>query len=518
MRPGRPMVLIIVDGWGIAAPWGGNATSVAKSPIINELWRTAPKSILGAAEGSVGLPVGERGNSEVGHLNIGCGQIVHQDLPSISATIKDGSFYDNERLKSAFDYVKKNKSQIHLMGLLSDGGVHSHISHLFALLEMAKREGVSDVFIHIFTDGRDTAPAEALRYLGLLERKIQEVGVGVIASVSGRYYAMDRENRWERVEPVYRVLTEGTGQESLSPAAAISDAYRKGQSDEFIVATAIRDKDQVKHFIKDNDAIIFFNYRADRARELTQALVRPDFRNFRRGTVRNDLYFVAFTSYQEGLPVEVAFSPRLVSQPLAKVFSDLGWRQLHIAETAKYPHVTYFFNGGVEAPFGREDRIMIESPKVATYEQKPEMSAPKLTDEIIKKLKKYDFIVVNFANLDMVGHSGNIRATTQAVEVVDGCLGRIKKEIIRIHGSLIVTADHGNAEQMINNATGGPDTEHTTNPVPFFFVNTYKPITLRSSGILSDIAPTILDYLSIPIPPEMTGKSLLINQNVEGQI
>lgn len=510
MISGRPMVLVVVDGWGIAPPWGGNALAVAKSPNINELWRTVPKSVLGAAEQSVGLPRHERGNSEVGHLNIGCGQIVHQDLPSISLTIEDGTFFENQTLKGAFQHVRENNSQIHLMGLLGDGGIHSHISHLFALLDMAQKENVQDVVIHLFTDGRDTPPTEAMKYVGMLERKMREVGRGTIATVSGRYWAMDRENHWERIEPVYRMMTEGVGQESLSVMSAISEAYRKGESDEFIKPVIIRGADQTKKFIKDNDAIIFYNYRGDRAREITHALVDPNFRGFHRPVVRKGLHYVTFTSYQENLPVEVAFSPKKVNSPLAKVLSDNNWKQLHIAETAKYPHVTYFFNGGLEAPFPGEDRVMVPSPKVETYEQKPDMSAFKLTDEVVKRLKKYDFIVVNYANLDMVGHSGNIRATAKAVEVVDVCLGRLRKEMAKLKGTLIITADHGNAEQMIDSVTGGPDTEHTCNPVPFFFINPSTAVNLRSSGILSDIAPTILDFYNIPQPEEMTGRSILI--------
>lgn len=511
MEIGKPMVLVVVDGWGIAAPWGGNATAVAKTPFINEMWRTMPKAILGAAEQAVGLPPHERGNSEVGHLNIGCGQIVHQDLPSISTTIEDGSFFKNQTLKKAFEYVKEHNSQIHFMGLLGDGGVHSHISHLFALMDMAKKEGVDRVILQLFTDGRDTPPTEAMKYIGMVERKIREVGFGQIASIGGRYYGMDRENHWERIEPAYRVLTEGVGPtESLSAMSAVSEAYRKGQSDEFIMPTAIRGKNQEKLFIKDNDAIIFFNYRGDRAREITQALVKPEFDAFKRVVVRKNLFYVTFTSYQEGLPVEVAFSPKKVTSPLAKVLSDEGWRQLHIAETAKYPHVTYFFNGGLEKPFKGEDRVLIDSPKIPTYEQKPEMSAFKITDEVINRLNKYDFILINFANCDMVGHSGNIRATAKAVEAVDSCLSKIKKEVEKIKGSLIITADHGNCEQMINNITGGPDTEHTCNPVPFFFFSPARAVNLRTTGILSDIAPTILEFYDIEIPEDMMGKSLLI--------
>ncbi len=510
MVTGKPLVLVVVDGWGIAAPWGGNATTVAKTPFINELWRTVPKTILGAAEQAVGLPPHERGNSEVGHLSIGCGQIVHQDLPSITSVIEDGSFFENQTLKNAFNHVKKNNSQIHFMGLLGDGGVHSHISHLFALMDMAKKEGVEKVILQLFTDGRDTPPTDALKFVSMIEKKIREVGFGHIGSLGGRYYGMDRENHWERISPAYRALTEGVGQEALSAMSAVSEAYRAGQSDEFMIPTVIRSKEQEKFFIRDNDAVIFFNYRGDRAREITQSLIKADFNGFSRIVVRKNLYYVTFTSYQEGLPVEVAFSPKKVTSPLAKVFSDEGWRQLHIAETAKYPHVTYFFNGGRENPFKGEDRVMIDSPKVATYEQKPEMSAVKLTDEIIKKLGKYEFIVINYANTDMVGHSGNIRATAKAIEVVDKCLSRLKKEIDKNKGSLIITSDHGNCEQMINNITGNPDTEHTINPVPLFFYSPLRAINLRPSGRLSDIAPTILDYFDIDIPEDMTGTSLLI--------
>ncbi len=508
----KPFVLIVLDGWGVAPPWDGNAISAAKTPAINMLWKTAPRAILGASEQAVGLPIGEHGNSEVGHLNIGCGQVVHQDLPSITAYIKDGSFFQNETLKRACDYAKKNNSYLHLVGLVSGGGTHSHIDHLFALLDLAKQEGLygDRVVLHVFTDGRDTPPMEALHYIGMLEKKIRETGVGVIANVMGRFYPMDRENHWERVESAYRAMTEGVGLETLNPMGAVSAAYRKGQTDEFITPTIIRSKDQTKYFIKDNDSIIFFNYRSDRARQLTQAIIDPHFKEFQRVVVRKNLFFVAFTSYQEGLPVQIAFSPKKVGYPIARVFSEKGWRQLHVAETAKYPHVTYFFNGGEEQPFSGEDRILVASPDVDTYDKAPEMSAYRLTDQIISVLDRYDFIIVNYANLDLVGHSGNFKATVKAVEAVDRCLGKLITAVKKRHGYTVLTGDHGNAEQMVDPVSGDIYTEHSTNPVPFFFVTDESKVEIKQNGKLADIAPTILDYLNISIPSEMTGQSLLI--------
>jgi 2,3-bisphosphoglycerate-independent phosphoglycerate mutase len=507
----NPFVLLIVDGWGVASAWGGNAVLVAKTPIMNYLWQKSPRALLGASEQSVGLPKEERGNSEVGHLNIGSGRVVHQDLPSITANIEDGSFFRNPVILKTFNAVKERNSQLHLIGLASNGGIHSHINHLFALLEMAKKEDVKEVIIHIITDGRDTAPTEALRFIGMVEAKIKEIGCGIIGSVAGRFYAMDRENKWERIETFYRLLTEGVGRDSLSATAAISDAYRNGQSDEFVMPTVIRDNSQTIKMIKDNDGIIFFNFRGDRAREITEAIIKPDFNKFNRAVVRKNLLFTTFTSYQEGLPVQVAFSPEKVHNPLASVLSIAGLEQLHMAETAKYPHVTHFFNGGIEEPFPGEERIMIPSPNVNTYDRKPEMSANEVTNTLISKLNKFPFSVVNLANLDMVGHTGNIRATVKAVESVDFCLGRIIQAVKQANGSLVITADHGNAEQMINPETGDVDTEHTTNPVPFFFMSwTGQNAKIKPSGILADIAPTILDFMGRPIPEEMSGKSLII--------
>lgn len=506
----RPFVLVIMDGWGVTSPWGGNATSIARTPNISYFWQKAPRAILGAAGESVGLPHGERGNSEVGHLNIGSGQVVHQDLKSISATIEDGSFFNNPVLKGAMQAVKQRNSQLHLLGLVSDGGIHSHINHLFAVMDMAKQEGVTNVVIHIITDGRDTMPMEALRFVEAVENKIKDVPGAVIGSIMGRFFAMDRDHRWDRVERAYRVLTEGMGQEGVSPRAAVSDSYRQGQSDEFIVPCAVRLSDQTKRFIKDDDVIIFNNFRGDRAREITQALVQPDFKGFHRSVRRKNIKFITFTSYQEGMPVEVAFPPKEVITPLAKVLADAGWKQLHIAETEKYPHVTYFFNGGKEEAFPKEDRIMIPSPKVRTYDQKPEMSAQAVTKELLKKMGGYDFIVVNFANPDMVGHTGVMRAAVKAVETVDKYVGFIWQEVKKRKGCMAVTADHGNVEQMVNPATGMPDTEHTTNPVPFFFLEPTGQVQINRTGILADIAPTILDFYGLPIPGEMTGKSLVV--------
>lgn len=507
-----PFVLAIMDGWGVASPWGGNATTLAKTPTISRFWQTAPRAILGAAEESVGLPKGERGNSEVGHLNIGCGRIVHQDLSSISASIDDGSFFQNEILVNACKTVQKREATLHLIGLLSDGGVHSHISHLFALLDMAQKQGVKKVLIHIFTDGRDSAPMQALSYIERLEAKLKKLKFIRIATVAGRYFGMDREQKWDRTEKVYRLLTEGIGEQAKSTSAAITQSYRVSKSDEFITPTVIRGEDQMTEFIKDNDVIILFNFRADRARQITDALINPNFKAFDRVVVRKNLLLVTFTSYQEGLPVEVAFSPEAIVNSLAEVLSQEGKKQFHIAETAKYPHVTYFFNGGKEKAFPGEDRVMIPSPKVATYDQRPEMSAREVTDKIIARLSDHEFHVVNFANCDMVGHTGLIKAAVKAVQCVDQCIGRLWKEVMVSGGDMIVTADHGNIEQMVNPATGQPDTEHTTNPVPFFFLTSKSQLRIKKMGILADTAPTILDWLGLTIPKEMDGESLIVKE------
>ena len=516
MVPSSKVILIILDGWGYAPLWGGNAVELAQTPNMDSYWRRYPHTILKAAEEAVGLPHHEPGNSEVGHLNLGSGQIVRQNLPGITQTIEDGSFFQNPILLGAINHAKKNKSNLHLMGLVSDGGVHSHIDHLFALLDLIKKENFDRVFIHVFTDGRDTDPMKSLSYLATLEAKIKNLGLGKIESVSGRYYAMDRDNRWGKIQPVYELLTLGIGPRSETPEKAISQCYREGKYDEFITPTAIVSPNEEFVPLKNNDALIFFNFRADRTRELTWALVKKNFSGFRRQVFLTNLYFATFAfheEYEEALPVKVVFRHAGIFNPLAKVIADHSLKQFHLAETEKYAHVTYFFNGGREEPFPGEERLLIPSPKVATYDLKPEMSAPEITRELTSRLPNYDFIVVNFANPDMVGHTGNLKATIKACEVVDLCLGKVVKEALANKFVVVITADHGNAEQMLNANTGEPDTGHTINPVPLVIVandpNFQNP--LRSSGDfrLSDVAPTILKIMNLPAPQEMIGKSLI---------
>ena len=514
----QKVILIILDGWGYAPAWGGNAVEMAMTPSMDSLWRKYPHTILKAAEEAVGLPRHEPGNSEVGHLNLGCGQIVRQNLPGITKTIDDGFFFKNQVLLDAVKHAKDNQSNLHLMGLVSDGGIHSHINHLFALLDLIKKQNFDRVFIHMFTDGRDTEPMKALSYLSLLEEKIHQVGLGRIESVSGRYFAMDRDNRWERVGEAYNLMVSGVGPKAESAQKAISESYRQGKYDEFVTPTIIDSSENPFVPVNNNDAIIFFNFRADRAKELTWAFVQKKFSGFGRRKVLKNLYFATFAfheEYEERLPVQVVFRPDDSLTPLAKVISEHSLKQFHLAETEKYAHVTYFFNGGHEQPFPKESRKLIPSPKVATYDLKPEMSAPAVTDELIFQIHNYDFVVANFANPDMVGHSGNIKATIKACEVVDTCLGRVVKEALKDQFTILVTADHGNAEQMINANTGEPDTEHTINPVPFIVVSEdsrfQNPLRAADSQdlSLSDVAPTILKIMNLEAPKEMSGKSLI---------
>lgn len=512
------VMLLILDGWGNAPAWGGNAVEEAETPNIDNYWRKYPHEILKAAEEAVGLPHHEPGNSEVGHLNLGCGQVVRQNLPGITMEIEKSHFSQNPVLLAAIDHVKSNSTNLHLIGLVSDGGIHSHISHLFALMNLLKKHEVNNVYIHMITDGRDTDPMKALSYLSLLEDKIQSIGLGKVESVMGRYYGMDRDNRWDRIQKSYDCLVNGVGPKAETAENAISAAYRQGQYDEFILPTLISKENQPFVPIKDNDGVIFFNFRADRTKELTWAFVQEKFRGFSRKKFLRNLFFATFAfheEYEEKLPVQVIFKPPTIQNPIAKVLADKGLRQFHIAETEKYAHVTYFFNGGREEPFPAESRQLVPSPKVATYDLKPEMSALHVTEEVLAKFRNYDFIVANFANADMVGHTGNLRAAIRACETVDTCLGRIVPDALKEQYVIIVTADHGNAEQMINPNTGEPHTEHTINPVPFIIIsenpNFQNP--LRSNGqhglILSDVAPTILRIMSLEKPAEMTGESLM---------
>lgn len=509
-RP-KPLVLAVIDGWGIGPPWGGNALGLAKTTFFNQVSKTYPRSVLQASGAAVGLPAHERGNSEVGHLTLGAGQVVHEAMPAITSAIADGSFKTNPVLVKAFTRAKETGKAVHIMGLATDGGIHSHIDHLYALLDMAKELQSTNVCIHAISDGRDTGPFDAQEYLAHINTKLQELGFGRICTVAGRYYSMDRDHRWERIEKSYRAITEGVGPTAHSAEAAVAAAYREGFSDEFIVPTVVQGENNSYVPLSDGDSFIFFNFRGDRAREITQALVKPDFDGFTRKKIVKDLYFVGFTYYQEGLPMEVAFKPKDVQKPLVKIIAEANLKQLHVAESEKYAHVTYFFNGGQEAANPGEDRIVVPSPKVPSYDQVPEMATAQITKTVVDNLAKYDFIILNYACPDMVGHTGNLRAAIKACEAVDAGLKAINDAVAKLNGLLIITADHGNVEQMVNPKNGEPDTEHTNNPVPFLLVgNSALNWHIKPAGELADVAPTICDILSLQPSAEMTGQTLLI--------
>ena len=509
----KPIVLAIMDGWGVAPAWGGNAISLAKTPFMNMAAKTYPNTTLKASGEAVGLPAGERGNSEVGHLTIGSGEVVMESLPSINSAINDGSFFKSEALVEAFTRAKANNKAVHVLGLASDGGIHSHIMHLYALIDMAEKTQLTNFCIHAITDGRDTPPFVAQEYLSQIKTYLAQKGFGKICTVTGRYYAMDRDHRWDRIEKFYRAMTEGVGLTAQSPEGAVATAYRDGFSDEFIQPTVINGEKSTFQPIQDGDSVIFFNFRGDRAREITQAIVKPDFDGFKRKVSFKDVYFVGFGYYQEGLPIKVAFKPRETGKPLAALLSENKLKQLHVAESEKYAHVTYFFNGGNETPYPGEDRIVIPSPKVASYDQVPEMSAKLITKTVIENLDKYDFIILNFANPDMVGHTGNLRATIQACEIVDECLSQIFAVLKRYKGVMLITADHGNAEQKVNPKTGEPDTEHSRNPVPLIMAGdmVQNLMLQQKDATLGNIAATVLQLLNKPkpdwmLPSLITGK------------
>jgi 2,3-bisphosphoglycerate-independent phosphoglycerate mutase len=505
-----------MDGWGERAETEGNGVKLANTPNIDRWRATRPWTLLGAAEKNVGLPLGQMGNSEVGHLNLGAGFVVMQDITLIDDSIADGSFFENDAFNDAVRHVKARGSALHIIGLLGTGGVHSHMSHEKALLELAKRNGLDRVFVHAFTDGRDTMPRSGLGYMADLEAYMAELGLGRVATVTGRYYAMDRDKRWERTKLAYDAMVLAEGRPADSAQEAIQRSYDEGVTDEFIRPAVMFDGTAPVATIRDGDSIICFNFRADRVRQITRAFVLQDFSGFAREMLR-DLIYVTMTEYEKGLPVEIAFENADVEVPLAQVLSSAGLRQLHVAETEKYAHVTFFFNGGREEPFPGEDRLLVPSPKeVATYDLKPEMSAYGIRDGILKALEEdtYDFILVNFANADMVGHTGVIPAVVKACETVDECLGAIVPAVLAKGGVALITADHGNAELLIDPATGGPHTAHTTNPVPCIFVADpaagLDGVVLRHGARLSDVAPTILDILGISFAPQMTGTSLLV--------
>lgn len=505
----KPTVLMILDGYGLNKNADGNAVAIAKTPVMDKLMAECP-FVEGQASGmAVGLPDGQMGNSEVGHLNMGAGRIVYQELTRITKEIQDGTFFENEELVKAMENVKKNNSALHLFGLLSDGGVHSHNTHMYGAIEMAKRFGIEKVYLHAFLDGRDTPPASAADYMQQMVDKMAEIGIGKVATISGRYYAMDRDNNWDRVEKAYVAITKGEGVKENDPVVAIKNSYANEVTDEFMLPTVIEGGECVK----DGDSVVFCNFRPDRARQITRAFCADDFTGFDREK-KLDLVFVCFTEYDVTIPNKlVAFKKVEVTNTFGEYLAAHNMTQARIAETEKYAHVTFFFNGGVEEPNEGEDRILVNSPKeVATYDLKPEMSAPMVCEKLCEAIRsdKYDVIIVNFANPDMVGHTGVKDAAIAAVEAVDECVGKAVEAIKKMDGQMFICADHGNAEQLVDYETGEPFTAHTTNPVPFILVNADPAYKLREGGVLADIVPTLIELMGMEQPAEMTGKSLLV--------
>jgi len=528
-RP-KPLVLIILDGWGYRAETKANAIALARKPTYDRLLREYPNTLIHTSGPYVGLPEGQMGNSEVGHLNIGAGRIVHMDITRIDLMIQNGEFFSHPILLDAMKHARSGERRLHLFGLVSDGGVHSQQAHLYALLKMAKQNGLERVFVHAFMDGRDTLPTNGAGYLEQLRQKMREYGCGKIATVNGRYYAMDRDRRWERIAKAYNtmVFADAEGGKQTDPVQGMKESYNKGVTDEFVMPFVCTDTHgQELATIRDEDSCICFNFRADRVRQITRALARNSGLNAKGGSdlpgaadldatlprdrVPNNLHYVCMTQYDKNFSLPVVIPPESMANILANVMGGLNLRNLRVAETEKYAHVTYFFNGGVEQPFPGEDRVMVQSPKVATYDLKPEMSASGVADAVVKATEDgtFDVVIVNFANADMVGHSGKIEPTVKAVETVDACLARIELAVRAKGGAMLITADHGNAEMMIDPATGGPHTAHTTNPVPFIVVaENSKQFTLNSGGSLRDISPTVLGMLGVDEPKEMTGKDL----------
>jgi 2,3-bisphosphoglycerate-independent phosphoglycerate mutase len=531
----RPVVLLILDGWGLAADGPGNAVALAQTPHFDHWWATAPTTTLSASGMDVGLPRGQMGNSEVGHLNIGAGFVVYQELTRITAAVESGEFFENAVLQAAFAHAEQRGSNLHLMGLFGPGGVHAHDEHLYALLETARRRGFSRVYLHLFLDGRDVLPRSALGFMDGLEAAVARSGVGRIATISGRYFAMDRDLRWERTGLAYAALTAGSGPTAADARSAIAAAYAAGVSDEFVLPTVIVEDGRPIATVAAGDAVIFTNFRPDRGRQLTRALVNPDVDAqirahytaqeaagqplpatiWQRGPALADLHVVTMTQYEPNPRVQTAFTPRPVTEPLAAVASAAGKRQFHIAETEKYPHVTFFLNGGHEAAYDGEDRVLVPSPKVATYDLQPEMSAAGVTTELLKAVEsgQYDLIVCNYANPDMVGHTGSIPAVIKAVEAVDAGIGQVIPAVLARGGALLAIADHGNAEQMIDPETGGPHTAHTTNPVPCVLIGgpqlSRQVVRLRDGGRLADVAPTILALMGLKPSDDMQGHTLI---------
>lgn len=537
----KPTLLLILDGWGIGPDNPGNAIARANTPNMDKYWVSFPHTQLAASGEAVGLPHAEDGNTLTGHLNMGSGSIIYQDLPRINMAIADGSFADTPAFANTINHVKNNGSTLHLMGLVGAGGVHSNIEHLLALVSLCKKKGIKNLYIHAFTDGRDSPPTSGIKYIKQVQDTCNKLGVGQIVSVVGRYYAMDRDKKWDRIEKTYDLLTQGSGACTKDPISAIQAQYDAGVTDEFIEPISICDQDGNLQVINDNDAVIFFNYRIDRPRELTRAFCMPNFEQgvthqsfdpysikyekthvqkeptststFQRKKIINNLYFVTMTRYEEGLPVDVAFPPQFIRTPLGKVFAEHGLAQLRMAETEKEKFVTYYFNGQTQQMFPGEDRIIIPSKGVKSYDQAPEMSAQEIANEMIKYIRqeKHDAIICNLANADMVGHTGNLEATIKACEFLDKVIGQIVKEIFNRDGAILITADHGNAEELINNQTGEVDTEHSIYPVPLIIISKkyMGQTTMLSSGILADVAPTMLSVMGIPKPATMTGRALI---------
>jgi 2,3-bisphosphoglycerate-independent phosphoglycerate mutase len=511
MAAPRPVALIILDGFGWREETAFNAVALAKKPNFDKYWAKYPHTILTACGEAVGLPDGQMGNSEVGHLNIGAGRIVYQDLTLITKAIRDGEFDRNPALLAAIRHARDNGTALHLFGLLSDGGVHSHIDHLFALLELCKKENFRDVYVHAFLDGRDVPPDSAKRYMQQLLAKTDELGVGRVATIHGRYYAMDQDKRWDRVEKTYRAMVYGEGPSTRDPLTAIDESYQREVYDEFVVPTVVtREDGSPVRLVQDNDAIIFFNFRPDRAIQLSTVFTNDGFDGFDRGEKQpKNVFFVSMTVYSDAVKGQVAFPPKDLVNTFGEVLVQHGLKQLRIAETEKYPHVTFFFSGGRHEELPGETRVLINSPKVATYDLKPEMSAYEVADAAVREIEsgRHDAVVLNFANPDMVGHSGKLEPTIRAVEATDECLGRVVEAVLAQGGVCIITADHGNADRMLDEE-GRPHTAHTTNPVPL--IVTKEGLTLREGGILADIAPTLLQLLGVAQPAEMTGRSLIV--------
>ncbi len=515
----KPMLLVVLDGWGYSEINDDNAIAVAKKPNWDELWSSCPTSFINGSGAAVGLPADQMGNSEVGHLNLGAGRVVYQEYTRVSRSIKTGSFYSNQTLVDAVQAAIDSDKAVHILGLLSPGGVHSHEDHIHAMTELAVKQGAKRVYLHAFLDGRDTAPRSADESIRKMDAKFEELGGGRFASIIGRYFAMDRDHRWPRIQKAYDLITQGKAEFQAETAlAGLGLAYNRDETDEFVQATAVVPAGTEPVRVEDGDSIIFMNYRSDRARQITRPFIEPDFDAFEREYVPKNTHFVSLTEYKSDFDVPVAYPPDRLQNVFGEYISGLGLQQLRIAETEKYAHVTFFFNGGREEPFDFEDRILINSPNVPTYDLQPEMSAPEVTDNLVEAIEsgKYDAIICNFANPDMVGHTGNFDATVKAIEAIDACLARVVAAIRKVGGDMLITADHGNAEMMRNNETQQPHTAHTTNLVPLIYVGA-RDLSLVSQGALSDIAPTMLELMGLEQPSEMTGRSLIKHPEAEEQ-